>query len=105
VCSARVLGWAPLAGWPGGVEVRAGSGVAARRWLLTMWIRGVLWQASRAGQERTTQPVPRKQRMQRLADTAHTDEPRERLKDFARRVDTWSEKRSNKSFYESWMGT
>ena len=85
--------------------MRAGSGVAARRWLLTMWIRGVLWQASRAGQERTTQPVPRKQRMQRLADTAHTDEPRERLKDFARRVDTWSEKRSNKSFYESWMGT
>lgn len=68
-----------------------------------MWIRGVLRQASRTGEERAAQPVSRTQRMQRLAET-HTDEPRERLKDFARRVDTWSEKRTNKSFYESWMG-
>lgn len=42
--------------------------------------------------------------MQRLTDAEHPDETRERLKNIARRVDTWSEKRSNKTIYESWMG-
>lgn len=43
--------------------------------------------------------------MQRLAETTPTDDQRERLKRIARRVDTWSETRTNKTLYESWMGT
>lgn len=44
-----------------------------------------------------SRPVPRRSPSQRA------DKP-EQLKEFAHRLDSWSESRSNKSIFESWMG-
>ena len=62
-----------------------------------------------ARREDVSRPVPRTQRMQRLdrapmPSTPPTDGP-DRLKQFAHRLDSWSEARSNKSILESWMCT
>lgn len=63
-----------------------------------------------AGQSRgrdVSTPVSRSQRMTRLekAPDQEHEAPEERLRRFARRVDTWSESRSDKSIWQSWVCT
>lgn len=51
-------------------------------------------------------PVPRAQRMSRIEQAPATpQQPEEKLRRIARNVDAWTEKRSDKSLWESWMGT
>lgn len=72
-----------------------------------MWATYIIRNSAR--REDVSRPVPRTQRMQRLdrapmPSTPPTDGP-DKLKQFAHRLDSWSEARSNKSILESWMCT
>lgn len=79
---------------------RGPDGVVARGWRLVLPIvpPPTMWPTLRLFQRLdASRPVPRRPQPQR-------ENKPEQLKEFAHRLDSWSESRSNKSIFESWMG-
>ena len=81
-----------------------------RSWLplTTMLPTGSAWkQADSSREPGASTPVSRTQRLQRLEKNTSKgpETPEERLRRLARRVDTWTESRSDKSIWQSWMCT
>ncbi|WFD46386.1 hypothetical protein GLX27_001021 [Malassezia furfur] len=67
---------------------------------------GSAWkQADSSREPGASTPVSRTQRLQRLEKNTSKgpETPEERLRRLARRVDTWTESRSDKSIWQSWM--